>query len=79
MKLQNYDGVWCCCQVSRDASLIKELGLQLRFAVNTHCHADHITGTAALKTHFPWVKSVISESSQCQADVLLKDGDKVPA
>jgi len=33
----------------RDANLIKELGLRLTVAVNTHCHADHVTGTGKLK------------------------------
>lgn len=33
----------------RDALLIKELGLKLTVAVNTHCHADHVTGTGKLK------------------------------
>ena len=28
----------------RDIELIRELGLNLKYAVNTHCHADHITG-----------------------------------
>lgn len=29
----------------RDAKIIKELGLTLKYALNTHVHADHITGT----------------------------------
>lgn len=35
--------------VERDAQVIKELGLELELAINTHCHADHITGTGKLK------------------------------
>src|SRR5260221_12579124 len=31
-------------QARRDAALIEELGLKLRFTVETHVHADHITG-----------------------------------
>src|SRR5260221_13416927 len=30
-------------QARRDAALIEELGLKLRFTVETHVHADHIT------------------------------------
>lgn len=33
----------------RDASLVKELGLKLLYVMNTHVHADHITGTGLLK------------------------------
>jgi len=29
----------------RDAKLIKELGFTLKYSLNTHVHADHITGT----------------------------------
>lgn len=44
-------------------------------AVNTHMHADHITGTGELKKLVPSVKSVISEASGARADMKLKDGD----
>jgi len=30
--------------VERDVKLVKELGLTCLFGVNTHCHADHVTG-----------------------------------
>jgi sulfur dioxygenase len=35
--------------VERDLRLINELGLILRFAIETHIHADHITGASAIK------------------------------
>lgn len=35
--------------VERDIRLIGELGLTLRFAVETHIHADHITGASRLR------------------------------
>lgn len=64
-------------QAERDASFVQDAGLQLRYAVNTHCHADHITGTGALKGLIPSVKSVISQASKCTADMHVKPGDKV--
>ena len=64
-------------QAERDASFVQDAGLQLIYAVNTHCHADHITGTGALKRLIPSVKSVISQDSLCSADMHVKAGDKV--
>lgn len=36
-------------QVDRDLKLLKELGLKLRYCLETHIHADHITGTGKLR------------------------------
>ncbi|MBH9552013.1 MBL fold metallo-hydrolase [Inhella gelatinilytica] len=36
-------------QVRRDAALLRELGLRLVATVETHVHADHITGAALLR------------------------------
>lgn len=47
------------------------------FAVNTHMHADHITGTGYLKQLLPNVQSMISGSSGAEADKHLVDGDVV--
>ncbi|KAL2228786.1 UNVERIFIED_CONTAM: Pentatricopeptide repeat-containing protein, mitochondrial [Sesamum indicum] len=35
--------------VDRVLSLVEELGLNLIYAINTHVHADHVTGTALIK------------------------------
>ena len=37
----------------RDAKLVGELGLSVKFVMNTHVHADHITGTGRLKVKSP--------------------------
>ena len=36
-------------QVERDLKLLKELELTLKFCLETHIHADHITGTGTLR------------------------------
>ena len=36
-------------QTGRDLALIDELGLKLVLAVDTHAHADHVTGAWLLK------------------------------
>nr|XP_036868288.1 persulfide dioxygenase ETHE1, mitochondrial isoform X1 [Manis javanica] len=61
----------------RDANLIKELGLRLLYAVNTHCHADHITGSGLLRSLLPGCQSIISRLSGAQADLHLEDGDSI--
>uniref|UniRef100_A0A0D9V3W7 Metallo-beta-lactamase domain-containing protein n=1 Tax=Leersia perrieri TaxID=77586 RepID=A0A0D9V3W7_9ORYZ len=63
--------------VDRDINLIKELGLKLVYAMNTHVHADHVTGTGLIKTKVPGVKSVISKASKAKADHFIEHGDKI--
>eukprot|EP01138_Halocafeteria_seosinensis_P014929 gb/GECG01015240.1/.p1 GENE.gb/GECG01015240.1/~~gb/GECG01015240.1/.p1 ORF type:complete len:264 (+),score=23.46 gb/GECG01015240.1/:1-792(+) len=61
--------------VDRDAQFINELGMNLKYVMNTHMHADHITGTGLLKKTFPGAQSVIGRAANAQADVLLDPGD----
>ncbi|CAE7696815.1 ETHE1 [Symbiodinium microadriaticum] len=61
----------------RDALMVNQLGLNLIYAINTHCHADHITGTGKLKTLFPDCKSMISATSGADADVKLSPEERV--
>jgi sulfur dioxygenase len=39
-------------QHARDAALIRELELDLRYVLDTHCHADHVTGAWLMKQAF---------------------------
>ena len=36
-------------QHARDAALVRELGLELEATLDTHCHADHVTGAWLMK------------------------------
>lgn len=65
-------------QVDRDAQIVKELGFDLKFALNTHVHADHVTGSGVLrKKYFPNLKSVLGETGNEDsiADIKLKQGE----
>jgi sulfur dioxygenase len=64
-------------QVDRDLDSIKELGLNLVYGVNTHAHADHITGTGLLKQKVDGLKSIISDTSGAKADITISDGDRI--
>uniref|UniRef100_A0A5B7A5V7 persulfide dioxygenase n=1 Tax=Davidia involucrata TaxID=16924 RepID=A0A5B7A5V7_DAVIN len=63
--------------VDRDLSLVKDLGLKLIYAINTHVHADHVTGSGLIKTKVPGVKSIISKASNAKADLFVEPGDKI--
>lgn len=63
--------------IDRDLKLIHELGLNLKLAVNTHCHADHITSTGLMKKRLLGLKSAISKYSGASADIMLSEGDKI--
>ncbi|MCU7852679.1 MAG: MBL fold metallo-hydrolase [Candidatus Thiodiazotropha sp. (ex Monitilora ramsayi)] len=64
-------------QVDRDVRLIHQLGLQLRYALETHIHADHITGSGRLREYLGCEIGVhLQAGSEC-ADLELVDGDRV--
>ena len=58
----------------RDVQTVKDLGLTLKYVLNTHVHADHITGTGLLKKLVPEIKSVISKVSGAMADIFVENG-----
>lgn len=59
--------------VSRDLKLIEELGLNLKYVLDTHIHADHITGAGEVRKH-THAKSGVSEGAHVDcADIALHD------
>ncbi|XP_023023944.2 persulfide dioxygenase ETHE1, mitochondrial [Leptinotarsa decemlineata] len=62
--------------VKRDFQLTKDLNLNLVYVVNTHMHADHITGSGLLKT-ISGCRSIISKSSGALADIFVDEGDMI--
>jgi len=61
----------------RDAKLISELGLKLKYTLETHVHADHITGANELRKR-TGAKTALSKNSGVHcADLLLGDGQRL--
>lgn len=52
-------------QVDRDLRLIEELGLKLVYTIETHIHADHITGASKLK-EITGCQSIVPENANAQ-------------
>jgi glyoxylase-like metal-dependent hydrolase (beta-lactamase superfamily II)/rhodanese-related sulfurtransferase len=64
-------------QVRRDAALIAELDLRLLATLETHVHADHVTGAWLLKRQFGSAIALSDASGAEGADRSLKHGDRV--
>ena len=64
-------------QVRRDAALIGELGLRLLWSLETHVHADHVTGAWLMKQRLDSQIALAEASGAAGADRLLQDGDRV--
>ena len=59
----------------RDIQLIQELGLQLKYSIETHTHADHITGATKV-SKATGAKKVAGKYSGAEcADIHVDDGD----
>ncbi|MFW6357722.1 MAG: MBL fold metallo-hydrolase [Chroococcales cyanobacterium] len=62
-------------QVDRDLQLLQELGLTLRYCLETHIHADHITGTGKLR-EITNCDGIVPENAQAVcANRFIKDGE----
>jgi len=64
-------------QVRRDAALINELNLKLAWTLDTHVHADHVTGAWLMKQRCGSRIGLSAKSGAAGADRVLEDGDQV--
>ncbi len=63
--------------VDRDLKLVEELGLTLTHVLDTHVHADHVTGSGEIRRR-TGAKTVVSARAGADcADVRVDDGDAV--
>src|SRR5580704_14552693 len=65
-------------QHTRDAALIRELDLKLRVTLDTHCHADHVTGAWLMKAELGSEIALSREYDAGNVDRPLAHGDTVP-
>lgn len=63
--------------VDRDIKLIGELGLKLIYALDTHIHADHITGAGELRKRLGIKTALSSEADVPCVDIALEDGQQL--
>jgi len=61
----------------RDAALIRELELRLRYTLDTHVHADHVTGASMLRAWTGCRIAISAASGASGMDIALRDGDRI--
>jgi sulfur dioxygenase len=64
-------------QVRRDTALIEELGLELLYTLETHTHADHVTGAWQLKEGLGSEILTSKQSGAEGADRYLEHGERI--
>ena len=63
--------------IERDIALLKELELDLKFIIETHIHADHITSACPLKKFYPKARIVMgmeNVSAEACSDIMASEG-----
>ncbi|WP_193367373.1 MBL fold metallo-hydrolase [Pelagibius marinus] len=65
-------------QVRRDAALLAELNLKLVYTLETHVHADHVTGAWMFRHRHGSEIALSGDSGAEGADRLLHHGDRIP-
>jgi glyoxylase-like metal-dependent hydrolase (beta-lactamase superfamily II)/rhodanese-related sulfurtransferase len=63
--------------VDRDLNLIEELGLNLKYVIDTHVHADHVTGAGEIRNRTGAKTAVAKKANVPCVDVNLTDGDEI--
>ena len=65
-------------QTKRDTKLIQELWLTLKYILDTHVHADHITGSWKLRKAFPEAQIALWKENKLQcSNINLEDKQEV--
>jgi len=64
-------------QIGRDTQILEELGLQLRSALETHVHADHVTGGGLLREALGCRLVLGQRTGVLTADTRARTGDVI--
>ena len=64
-------------QIERDIQLIRELDLTLKYALETHVHADHITASGLLRERLGCKVGVHNRVGSDCPDIKLDDADRI--
>ena len=63
--------------VERDLALLAELGLTLKYTLETHIHADHVTGADRLRDETGAKAAVPEKSGASQVDLAVREGEAI--
>jgi glyoxylase-like metal-dependent hydrolase (beta-lactamase superfamily II) len=63
--------------VDRDLALLSELGVTLKYTIETHIHADHVTGADRLRDLTGSQTAVPEKSAARHVDVPIREGETI--
>lgn len=63
--------------LERDLSIVQQLGLDLRYVIDTHLHADHITSSGLLRARTGCKVVLPAAADVDEADLHVEDGDAI--
>jgi len=61
----------------RDLALLKEMSLVLKYTLDTHCHADHVTGSWLMKKATGCQIVLSKKYNASMVDFAVDDGDEI--
>jgi glyoxylase-like metal-dependent hydrolase (beta-lactamase superfamily II)/rhodanese-related sulfurtransferase len=64
-------------QHARDAALVRELGVKLAMTIDTHCHADHVTGAWLMRRALGSRIALSPAYGATNIDVAMQHGDEL--
>jgi glyoxylase-like metal-dependent hydrolase (beta-lactamase superfamily II)/rhodanese-related sulfurtransferase len=64
-------------QHQRDIALIRELGVELKYVIDTHCHADHVTGAWLLQQSNGGRIGLAEAVGADNVDITFRHGDRI--